>query len=189
MRIALTVLVLAVTISFAAPPVVKLAPDGFPTGQQAPEGVATDLARAFIHRDVQLFRSICVRPYSDGESRSRYINFLDGTAGSLRQEAVTGKVSPDNPIGVTKVFAARHLSRSGPASYGYASFGFQDVMFVDVEVLLNDGGRYTKRTLVIKDRDGKWYVHPAPDISPLLADGLDGESASVRVFSNASTKK
>jgi hypothetical protein len=35
------------------------------------------------------------------------------------------------------------------------------------------------RTLVIKDRDGKWYVHPAPSTSPLLSEGLNEEKESV----------
>jgi hypothetical protein len=35
------------------------------------------------------------------------------------------------------------------------------------------------RTLVIKDRDGKWYVHPNPSASPLLSEGLKEEKASV----------
>jgi hypothetical protein len=46
------------------------------------------------------------------------------------------------------VFAARHLSKNGPASYGYAGFGFQDIMFVDVGVFLYSGERSMMRTLV-----------------------------------------
>jgi hypothetical protein len=33
--------------------------------------------------------------------------------------------------------------------------------------------------MVILDRDGKWYVHPVPSVSPLLSDGLDEEKESV----------
>ena len=78
-----------------------------------------------------------------------------------------------------------HLSKSGPASYGYASFDFQDVMFVDVGVFLEDDKPSLNRTLVIKDRDGLWYVHPMPDASPLLDMGLNDESRSERDFSDA----
>jgi len=63
------------------------------------------------------------------------------------------------------------LTKPGPVSYGYPSFGFEDIMFVDVGVYLNNGGRSMNRTLVIKDRDGKWYVHPDPFASPLLERG------------------
>ena len=38
---------------------------------------------------------------------------------------------------------------------------------------------------IIMDKDGKWYVHPAPDVSPLLSAGLNDEDASERDFSDA----
>lgn len=91
-------------------------------------------------------------------------------------------VAPDNPKKIVKVFAARELSNNGPASYGYASFDFQDIMFVDVEVELRSGNRHLRRTMVIKDRDGKWYAHPVPDVSPLLSSGLYDESPSIEMF-------
>jgi hypothetical protein len=53
-------------------------------------------------------------------------------------------------------------------------------MFVDIEVALRGGGKHVRRTLVIKDQDGKWYAHPVPEVSPLLSYGLDEESASVQ---------
>src|SRR6266850_1776949 len=73
----------------------------------------------------------------------------------------------------------RLFSKSGPASFGYAAFGFEDIMFVDIGVYLHSGERALNRTLVIKDKDGKWYVHPDPTASPLLSDGLNEEKASV----------
>jgi hypothetical protein len=45
-----------------------------------------------------------------------------------------------------------------PACYGYASFDFRDIMFVDVGVLLQNGQRSLNRTMVIKDKNGKWYA-------------------------------
>ena len=62
-----------------------------------------------------------------------------------------------------------------------AVYDFQDVMFVDVEVILLNGNTNLHRTMVIKDRHGKWYVHPAPNVSPLLSHGLNEESASLAI--------
>ena len=98
----------------------------------------------------------------------------------MKEEAAKKKPSPQGPKSIGKVFAARHLSKFGPVSYGYAAFGFEDIMFVDIAVYLHNGERAMNRTLVIKDRDGKWYVHPAPSVSPLLSEGLNEEKASVR---------
>jgi hypothetical protein len=102
----------------------------------------------------------------------------------MRQEAARETASPGGPKAIAKVFAARRLTRDGPASYGYAAFGFQDVVFVDVEAVLHNGERALNRTLVIRDKDGSWYVHPVPDVSPLLSMGLNEESASERDFSD-----
>jgi hypothetical protein len=55
------------------------------------------------------------------------------------------------------------------------------VLFVDVDVILNDGASYVKRTLVIQARDGRWYAHPKPDLSPLLSMGLDNETPSIKI--------
>jgi hypothetical protein len=97
----------------------------------------------------------------------------------MKAEAAREEPSPRGPKSIGKVFAARHLSRSGPVSYGYEAFGFEDIMFVDIGVYLHNGQRAMNRTLVIKDQDGKWYVHPAPDVSPLLSEGLNEEKESV----------
>ena len=55
-------------------------------------------------------------------------------------------------------------------------------MFVDVEVQLRNGRTLVRRTLVINDRDGKWYAHPVPDVDPLLFYGLWDEPASTKLF-------
>jgi len=133
-------------------------------------------------QDAAWFRIICIRPYGGGQARSEYIKYLDGVSGHFKLEK--GNPSPDNPRAIAKVFAARHLSKNGPASYGYASFDFQEVLFVDVEVVLRSGKKHPRRTMVIKDRDGKWYAHPAPDVSPLLSYDLYEESASVQLFTD-----
>jgi hypothetical protein len=156
-----------------------VAADGFPTGQSTPEGAAADLARAFISKDVGSFRALCIRPYGDGPAKTEYLDYLNGVSTHLGHHE---KPSPDNPKKISKVFAARHLSHGGPASTGYALFNFRDVMFVDLEVILNSNQKFVRRTMVVLDSDGKWYVHPVPDVSPQLSYGLYDESKSVRLF-------
>lgn len=187
--VACTVLILAsvVGVGAAAKPKLKVADDGFPTGQNTPEGAASDLVRAFMQSNVTLLQSVCIRPYGAGQSRSDYSGYLAGVVAHLKRQQERHTPSPDGPSRITKVFAARHLSNNGPASYGNATFDFQDVMFVDVEVLLGSGKQHLRRTLVIKDRDGKWYVHPFPDVSPLLSSGLYDESPSLHLFAEAYT--
>ena len=137
------------------------------------------MARAFIERNDNLFASTSIRLYGGGTGREAYAKFLQETIESIKAEAARQAPSPQGPKNIGKVYAARHLSKSGPVSYGYAAFGFEDIMFVDVGVSLQNGERAMNRTMVIKDRDGKWYVHPAPDVSPLLSDGLNDEGNSV----------
>jgi hypothetical protein len=166
-----------------AKPKLRVAADGFPSGQATPEGAASDLARAFVARDAVGFRNICIRPYGGGPARAEYAQYLKRVSEHLKQGQ--GNPATDDPKKIATVFAARHLSRNGPSSYGYANFDFQDVMFVDVEVVLQSGSTHLRRTMVIKDRDGNWYAHPVPDVSPLLSDGLYEESPSVQLFSDA----
>jgi len=179
----IVLLVSSLVGSSAAKPRLRVAADGFPTGQTTPEGAASDLARALVARDAAGFRNTCIRPYGGGQARAEYVQYLGGIPDHLKQEKINR--SPDDPKQIARVFAARHLSKNGPSSYGYASFDFQDVMFVDVEVVLESGTRHLRRTLVIKDRDGKWYAHPVPDVSPLLSYGLYDENASVQLFTDA----
>jgi hypothetical protein len=164
-------------------PVLKVAADGFPTGHDTPEGVACDLARAFITRDVNLFEETCIKPFTGGKSYEEYSAFLQRTVESIKQEAARTVPSPGGPRVIGKVFAARHLTQGGPTSYGYAAFDFREVMFVDVGVFLQNGRQYLNRTLVIKDRAGKWHVHPYPSSSPMLCMGLNEESQSTTDFS------
>jgi len=162
-----------------AKPKLKVAADGLPGGHDTPEGVACDLARSFINRDEKLFSSTSIRLYGGGNGRKAYAKFLQDTTQSIKAEAAKKQPSPQGPKSIGKIFAARHLSKSGPASYGYATNDFEDIMFVDVGVYLHNGERAMNRTLVVKDRDGKWYVHPDPSVDPLLSDGLNEEKASV----------
>ena len=176
--------------SSQAPPAklqIAVAADRFPTGHDSPEGVAADVMRALINRDAKFFVSSCLKPYSAGRSRADYEGFLQKTVQGMKEEAARKKPSPYGPKAIGKVFAARHLSRNGPASYAYSAFGFQDVMFVDVGINLQNGERGMNRTLVIRDKDGKWYVHPAPDVSPLLSTGLNDETRSTADFTQSDT--
>lgn len=185
-QFALLVLLITLTSVAAAPkPKIKVASDGFPTGQETPEGVAVDYARVFMHNDVALLQRIAIRPYGGGFVRTQYEQFLSGLTDHLKSAAKSGKLDPQNPKTILGVFAARHMSHEGPASWGYACCDFQDVMFVDLETILNDGSKITTRTLVVKDHDGKWYVHPDRRVSPLLTYGLDDESDSKRTFAEA----
>ena len=164
-------------------PRMTLAKDGFPVGTDTPEGAACNLARAFINRDASLFRSTCIAPYGGADTEKAYQEFLDGVTSQMKLEAAKTAPSPNGPKSINKCFAARHLSRNGPSSYGYAAFGFQDVMFVDVDVVTNSGKAQLCRTLVIKDEQGQWIVHPRPDLSPLLSEGLNDEPPSKTDFS------
>lgn len=165
-------------------PLITVAQDGFPTGQDTPEGAACGLVRAFIDQDEKAFRRTSIRVYSGGESKSEYEAFLNQTMSSIKAERARKTPSGAGPKSIGKVFSARPLSLNGPASYGYAMFGFQDIKFVDVGVYLHSGDQGYNRTLVIKDRDGKWYAHPLPSVSPLLSEGLNQEAGSSADFSD-----
>ena len=123
----IVLLVASLVGSSEVKPKLRVAADDFPTGQATPEGAATDLARAFITGDAVGFRNICIRAYGGGQARAEYTQYLNGVSDHLKQK---GNPSPDDPNRIATVFAARHLSKSGPSSYGYATFEFQDVMCV-----------------------------------------------------------
>ena len=162
-----------------AKPKLKVAEDGFPSGHGTPEGAACDLARAFYKYDAGLFTSTCVRRYGPAE----YEAFLKDTAAQLKAARKAG--SGGGPQAIGKVFAARHLKQDSAASFGFTAYGFQDVMFVDVGVVYEKGSHSLFRTLVIKDKDGKWYADPIPGASPKLSAGLNEEGPSKTDFSEA----
>ena len=76
----IVLLVASLVGSSAAKPRLKVAADGFPTGQATPEGAASDLARAFIVGDAVGFRNICIRAYGGGQARVQYSQYLNGVS-------------------------------------------------------------------------------------------------------------
>lgn len=166
-------------------PPLKVLADGFPAGHDSPEGVAGDLARAFIHRDFALFQSSSIKPFGGGESKAEYEKFMEDVKAGMRAEAAKPEPSPGGPKSISKVYAARHLSMNGPASAGYAMFNFHDIMFVDVVATLHNGKETLIRTMVIKSAQGQWFAHPAPHTVALLSMGLNDEKPSESLFSEA----
>src|ERR1043165_2487693 len=114
-------------------PILKVSEIGLPRGHDSPEGVAVDLALAFILRDAALLRDTCIPPsFAEGEYRKAYEGFLNSAEAHIKAEAAKSVPSPEGPQVIGKLWAVRHFSRNGPTSTGYALFGFQDVPFVDV---------------------------------------------------------
>ncbi len=184
-------LLLATPAAFAAElpvrPAVAVANDGFPTGTDTPEGAACDFARAFIRNDPMLLLATCIEPFGTPEARKAYHDFLKEIVIPMKVGDPASEPLPVSPKRIDKCFAARHLSKGGPASWGYAAYGFQDVMFVDVDSVLQNDGTQLCRTLVIKTKEGKWTVDPQPEADPLLSTGLDDEPASTQDFTEAYT--
>ena len=165
--------------------IINLADDGFPQGQNTPEGAACDLLRAFMKSDVELLKKICLKKCG-GE---QYDKFLKQIVTGTLEDQKRKTPHPKNPKKIGKVFSARHLTMKGPASYGYAAYNFHDVMFVDIGAFLNDDSKFLNRTLVVKKKDGKWYVHPCPTIDSLLSAGLNEEKDSIDDFTKKYTIK
>jgi hypothetical protein len=166
-----------------------LAPDGFPTGQESAEGVACDLARAFITVDSELFRKVCYAITPGTPDRDAYNNFLDDMVLNMdklrpmSQEQRLRAGMNGGPKAIANVFKARNLSKDGPASFGFAAMRMTEVQFVDVSTPTWDGRNYTNRTLVVQDEGSKlWYAIPRPDLFPLLSVGLNEESDSTQLW-------
>ncbi len=167
-----------------AKPKIKVAADGFPGGHDTPEGVACDLARAFIKHDVVLFTNTCIHPFGVSETfGTNYQTFLKSVIQSMKEEAAKKEPSAGAPKAITKVFAARHLSTRGPDSLAYAIFDFRGVMFVDLKTMRFNGDIAPYRIFVIKKNDNRWYVYTTPTADSLLSAGLNSETESKQDFS------
>ncbi len=169
-------------------PAADLAADGFPQGQTTPEGVACDMARAFINRDAALWRQTC---YPASANNGEYAAFLNEIAGQMEKlSALPPEQAQEagGPKQIGTVYAARNLSRNGPASYGYAVMQLTGVKFVDVVAPTWEGTDFLARTLVVqRERDGKWYAIPRPDLFPMLAEGLNEEADSQQEWSSTAS--
>jgi hypothetical protein len=164
----------------AAPPAL-VAPAAWPSGQRTPEGVACDLARAFIVADGKLLRASCFVITPGTPERDAYNNFLDETFTAMD---VAGAV-PGNqegwPVAIERVYRARALSSPAGAAFGLDQLGLTDVRFVDMRVGLRGGKTgVLRRTLVVQDEGSKlWLAVPHPENFPKLSEGLGGETESV----------
>jgi len=163
-------------------PTIALASDGFPTGRTTPEGAACDFARTFINVDADALLALAVPPLGNGESTAEYRAFLDEIAAQTREQQARDPADRNAPKRITECFAARPLSRSGPASVAYAVFDFYDLLFVDVVIEECSGHLFTCRTLTLMNKDDVWSVLPAPEYYPMLAMGLNEEPDSVIRF-------
>ena len=89
----------------------KVSDDGFPTGQDSPEGAATDLARAFMRGDAEWLRHVCIRPYAGGQRGAEYAEYLKGVTEHFRDDKE--KSTPDNPKKITKAMRRDTLPKKG----------------------------------------------------------------------------
>jgi hypothetical protein len=161
---------------------VKLAEDGYPTGQETPEGAACDGARAFIQCNGELFKKVVIPPYGGEEVRAKLKEFVEGRVREMKEQKALPEEKRSGPKEIKVCFAARHLTLNGPASMAYALLEYHDLMFVDVGVVMRDGERFLCRSLVLMDKNGVWYFHPCPEITPLLMAGLNEETDSKERF-------
>src|SRR6476660_4663005 len=81
----------------AVKPKLKVNRDGFPWGQETPEGAACDLARAFIRHDVVLQAMVCDQPYGSGPGRRKYECYLSAKIDEIKREAEKKTPSPEGP--------------------------------------------------------------------------------------------
>ena len=167
------ILFLSSTVVFAQTDY-KIANDGFPTGQNTPEGTACDAIRAYVYSDHELWLSLLVRPIY-GEKNIEYVEFKEMMVEKKKQNAR----DPNFPrMKIVRVYKARNFSMNGPGSLAYALFEFTGNMFVDILVDMGIGGIHRARYQVMQDKDKKWYFNPRPDLSYFLSIGLNEETES-----------
>ena len=175
------------TWAFAGAPIanppIDIGADGFPSGGATPEGAACDFARAFIRDDSALLLATCVEPYGSPEARQSYHDFLKSIVVEMKLPIPASGPAPESPTHIVRCFAARPLSKQDPVAL--ATLGFADIRFVDVSSMLRNGTTQLCRTLVLRTRQGKWLVDPQPEANPVLSEGLDDESPSEKVFTDA----
>jgi len=164
-------------------PIYEIAPDGFPTGQGSPEGVACDAMRAYMNADHELWLSILVPSDIYGSKKDpkgskkvdEYEEFKKIMAKKMKQRAISKKFPK---MKIIKVYKARNFSKSGPASLAYAVYGMGGNMFVDLVIDSGEKEPISARYHVVQDSSNKWYFEPRPDLAQALSTGLNKESKS-----------
>jgi len=175
-RLALSRLAILATVlaSLASSPAADL-----PKGHDTPEGVATDAIMAYIHSDSKAWLETLIRPIYGKEKDKEFKKFKE----QMVAAADKAKNDPSfKPPCVLKVYKARNFSLNGPGSIAYAIELMTGNMFVDFLIELKPGTTQPVRYHVLKDKDGKWYFEPRPDLCPLFSMGLNDESESTEVL-------
>jgi hypothetical protein len=140
-----------------------------PSGNLSPEGIASDMASAFINADSKLWNKIVLKL-----NNPEYKKFIQDITKQMDLEAKIEKSKRVGPKEIGVVFKLGALSKNGPNSYAYAAKNIEQIGFVDVGILNHDGSKTYNRTFVAK-KNKKWFVLPRPDLFPLLTAGLNEE--------------
>lgn len=134
--------------------------DGFPTGNETPEGAATDLMRAFINRDAELFHQrrwvISCEGYND--PANAYTNFLAHMPKPITTKANKNVSASSDSQRIGKVYAARVSSKfSGQNLESSKLLGVMGhEAFVDVVTIGENETHYLSRISVSQNADRKW---------------------------------
>ena len=140
-----------------------------PTSQKTAEGVAADLASAFINTDNELWEKIQLKKL---QSKKQYKSFVEAI--SKQMISLKNKDNQSGPKEVIEIRKMGKLSKNGPNSYAYSVFNLTEIGYVDVCVINYDNKKSWNRTFVLK-YEKEWFVLPRPDLFPLLTMGLNNE--------------
>ncbi len=157
-----------------------------PTGQKTPEGVACDAIMAYAHADSKAWLATFVRPIYGEERNKEYEEFKKEMAANTDKNKNDKAFKPPR---IVKCYKAREFTMNGPGSMAYAVDLFTGNMFVDMVVETAPGETQGVRYHVMKDKDGKWYFEPRPDLCPLFSMGLNDEKKSKDLLYEADQRK
>lgn len=145
-----------------------------PTGGGTPEGIACDAIQAYADCDSKAWLATLVRPIYGEKADAEYEKFKKDLAATTDANKTDKEFAAPK---IVKVYKARNFTKNGPGSMAYALFDMTGNMLVDIVVEIG-GKKQQIRYHVLLDKDKKWYFEPRPDLSPLLAMGLNDESPS-----------
>ncbi len=165
----------AVTLILSLALFVNAFASNLPTGSTSPEGVACDMATAFINADSGLWKKVVLKL-----KKPEYEQFIEDVSQQMDWQATLPAKERIGPKIVGIVFAMSPLSKNGPNSYAYAAMNLEEIGYVDVVVQNHDGSKEMNRTFVAR-KDDVWYALPRPDLFPLLTAGLNQEPVSKSV--------